>query len=254
VRLALEVDPSVISVEAIDMVLWDLGDSPIRPKRLIVPRGATLTGRAGCTDDDGDGVIDCPGAIPTFVTFAETDEKYVLIDIATRSPTYGLDFLREIGKLRVRVKDDAPLGEILIKAAQVPVEKDGEVVFFESGGEASFQPYVGKFQAANEVREGKITIEPRKLFLRGDANENGSVELADAIAVLNYLFLSGKEPGCLDTADGNDDGSVDLGDGIFILFALFEGLTIPEPSPACGRDRTADALGCKASTCEEASD
>ena len=102
------------------------------------------------------------------------------------------------------------------------------------------------------MREGRIVLEPRRYFLRGDANENESVELADVIALLNYLFLSGKEPGCLDVADGNDDGSVDLGDGIFILFALFEGLTIPEPSPACGRDRTADLLGCAASTCEEA--
>ena len=198
-------------------------------------------------------MIECPGHIPTFVTFGETEEKHVLIEIGTKSLSYSLDFLHEIGKLRVRVKDDAPLGKtIIIKAAQVPIEKDGEVVFLDSGGEASFQPYVGQFQAANEVREGRITLEPRKFFLRGDANENGSVELADAIAVLDYLFLSRKEPGCLDTADGNDDGSVDLGDGIFILFALFEGLTIPEPSPTCGRDRTADALGCATSTCEEA--
>jgi len=92
------------------------------------------------------------------------------------------------------------------------------------------------------------------LFVRGDTNSDGAIDIADAICVLGYLFGS---PGdeckakcvlCLDACDANDDGSVDIADAISILAYLFGGAgPLPEPFPECGTDQLTpgDPLDCK---------
>ena len=89
-------------------------------------------------------------------------------------------------------------------------------------------------------------LEPHNArFLRGDSNDDGSVDVSDAVAVLGYLFQGGNAPYCADAADANDDGSVDIGDPIVILRSLFQGSArIRAPYPRAGYDRTPDALDC----------
>ncbi len=75
-------------------------------------------------------------------------------------------------------------------------------------------------------------------FRRGDPNDDGGVNITDAIYILNYLFLGGEAPGCLEAADANDDGGINITDGVYVLNFLFLGG--PEPAPpgpnACGQD------------------
>jgi hypothetical protein len=86
-------------------------------------------------------------------------------------------------------------------------------------------------------------------FLRGDANEDGALDISDAVASLGALF-PGPTPApidCLDAGDANDDGSFDIADPISLLAGLFGGGSSPPPPfPGCGNDPTADALGCPA--------
>ena len=82
-------------------------------------------------------------------------------------------------------------------------------------------------------------------FIRMDADGSGTVNVTDAILVLDFLFRSGAPPACMDAADGNDDGEVDLSDPISVLFYLFRGgITPPAPFPAPGLDPTVDGLSC----------
>ena len=82
-------------------------------------------------------------------------------------------------------------------------------------------------------------------FVRGDANADGTIDIADAIFTLGYLFAGGPEPACLKAADANDDGAIDLADAITILSHLFAGAgPLPAPFPACGADPTPDGLSC----------
>ncbi|MEM7232967.1 MAG: hypothetical protein AAF517_12360, partial [Planctomycetota bacterium] len=91
------------------------------------------------------------------------------------------------------------------------------------------------------------------IFVRGDVNADGQVDLSDPISALGCLFLGAVCPGCPDAADTNDDGSVDLSDSVFVLSWLFAGGTVPRPpSPSgqayvagdCGIDPTEDSIGC----------
>ncbi len=77
-------------------------------------------------------------------------------------------------------------------------------------------------------------------FRRGDANADGTLDIADAVFSLRYLFAGGLMPGCMDAADANDDGRLDLSDAVRTLTALFRNQPLPPPYDACGDDPTID--------------
>ena len=89
-------------------------------------------------------------------------------------------------------------------------------------------------------------LEPHNArFLRGDSNDDGQVDVSDAVAVLGYLFQGGEAPYCADASDANDDGEVNIGDPILMLRSLFQGTArISAPYPRAGYDRTPDELDC----------
>ena len=85
-------------------------------------------------------------------------------------------------------------------------------------------------------------------FLRADSEGNGLVNLTDAIFTLNYLFLGGREPSCLDASDSDNNGLVQLTDAIFLLNYLFlGGGAPPAPTNEGGLDpeEPADGIGCE---------
>lgn len=88
------------------------------------------------------------------------------------------------------------------------------------------------------------TASAQSMFIRGDANANGSVDIADAVYNLDFLFNAGASV-CRDAQDSNDDGQVNLADPVFSLAYQFSGGPTPSaPFPACGADPTGDALDC----------
>ncbi len=102
------------------------------------------------------------------------------------------------------------------------------------GSEATISGSVGNQTTAGPAA---VTLCGKGGFRRGDANGDGSTNLADAVATFNFLFLGGDEPPCLDAADSNDvDNALNLTDGVFLLNFLFlGGDPIPPPGPFdCG--------------------
>ncbi len=87
---------------------------------------------------------------------------------------------------------------------------------------------------------------PEPQFLRGDANNDGRVNIGDTQYILDWLFRgSVPTPVCLDATDTNDDGRITITDAIRILNFLFGGTeNIPPPYPGRGTDPTPDGLGC----------
>ncbi len=83
-------------------------------------------------------------------------------------------------------------------------------------------------------------------FIRGDANQDGTINIADVVTILGYLF-QGQGAACLLSNDSNDDESVDISDAIALLSLLFGGgMTLPPPYPDCGPDGTpGGGLSCE---------
>ncbi len=83
-------------------------------------------------------------------------------------------------------------------------------------------------------------------FRRGDANADGSVDVADGVTIVYYLF-AGQACACVSALDANDDGQVDTSDAVYVLYHLFlHGPPPPSPFRTCARDPTRDALSCEA--------
>ena len=71
------------------------------------------------------------------------------------------------------------------------------------------------------------------LFRRGDANADGSVDIADGVWTLVFLFAGGNEPPCMDAADTDDSGDVQLTDAtVTFNYAFRRGAPPALPGPA----------------------
>ena len=90
---------------------------------------------------------------------------------------------------------------------------------------------------------GLAAYEPQ--FVRGEVNDDGEVNIADAVTIFSALFL-GKSVGCRTAMDVNDDDNVDLSDGSYLLnFQFLGGPVIPPPHRECGVDPTPGRLSCE---------
>ncbi len=187
-------------------------------------------------------------------------------DMATIPP---LDKVQRMGCVKFRVKAEAECGVCC------PIK-------FENGVNARGKVPINNLIAVeNYSRPPKFlydceicTVE-RERFYRGDCNFSGdsdpalaslAVDIADAAAVVSYLFAPGPykfNPPCLDACDCNDDGRIDLADTVCILRYLFQlGAFPPDPGPGWretgrpnpdnvepagpGEDPTYDLLDCAA--------
>lgn len=81
-------------------------------------------------------------------------------------------------------------------------------------------------------------------FTRGDCNDDTSVNLADAVFLLTYIFSNGAAPTCFTACDGNDDDNIDISDPVAILSAVFLGSSLPGPYPNCGVQGVPGTLDC----------
>jgi hypothetical protein len=100
-------------------------------------------------------------------------------------------------------------------------------------------------RAGVSVAFTRPTAPPIDNFIRGNANEDLKVNIADPVYTLNALLRGGPGVACEDAADANDDGLVDASDAVFTINYLFRGqASPPAPFPACGDDPTEDTLSC----------
>jgi hypothetical protein len=103
----------------------------------------------------------------------------------------------------------------------------------------------------NEILRVKLSPPPGPLFHRGDVDADGRLSVVDAVLGL-HARVGGRPPpiDCTDALDVNDDGAWDLADAIYLLNYLFlRGPALPAPFRACAADPTADGLNCAASNC-----
>ncbi len=90
-----------------------------------------------------------------------------------------------------------------------------------------------------------VSESPDPGFVRGDTNNDDTIDIADAIWLLNYLFQGGPAPACLDAGDTNDDTGIDIGDSVYLMnYQFISGPPPPSPFPGCGTDPTPDLLDC----------
>jgi predicted outer membrane repeat protein len=128
--------------------------------------------------------------------------------------------------------------------AAVTEDFDGRPRSFDGDADGTAAPDMGAYELQVGTSAGAR-------FARGDADGTAPLSLTDAVVILQYMFLSGEKPLCMDAADADDSGIIDLSDPVSILNHLYlAGSPPPDPGPAgCAKDPTADDIPCDASTC-----
>jgi hypothetical protein len=227
-KLTIDVKASTTSTTVLDLVNIP-GDLP----RLNV-----------MTDSNGDSVSPAPTLVDGTLTISEAPKLPVIQTIRNNSGEVGAEFIVEglnfdTGGLRAT---------LCSKNAAVSLQPDKTILVTA--------PYCDTVNAWSEleictnvgctsVAEGFFYEgSGETTFIRGNANNDAAVDLSDAVAILNDLFLGiPSQAPCRDALDGNDSGTVDLSDPIYILNFLFQGgPSIKPPYPKAGTDPTSDSL------------
>ncbi|MGB1772141.1 MAG: hypothetical protein ACPHP7_07895, partial [Planctomycetota bacterium] len=100
--------------------------------------------------------------------------------------------------------------------------------------------------------DGSIELNPVVTvdFIRGDANNDARVNIADGVWIINELFLGGPANPCPISSDSNGDGSTDAGDAIYIFnYRFLDGPMPSAPYPSCGQVDGQTPEDCADSAC-----
>jgi hypothetical protein len=102
------------------------------------------------------------------------------------------------------------------------------------------------FEVPAQTANCQICVEADLPFIRGDCNFNQSVNIADAAAMIGFMFLAEFPAPCFDSCDADDNGLHNVSDPVYLLNYLFVpgNLEPPAPFPTPGEDPTDDALDC----------
>jgi len=68
-------------------------------------------------------------------------------------------------------------------------------------------------------------------YMRGDANSDGNVNVADAVFLINYVFKGGAAPVPVEAGDANCDSQANVADAVFLINYVFKGG--PSPTESC---------------------
>ena len=149
-----------------------------------------------------------------------------------------------------------PRGTESVLALEITGPDEGtSTVFLRNGLRGSGQPVSNVITVGGDSRPAcnqgtaKLIIEhgpaDSHLFIRGDANNDLGIDIADSIWIVNELYLQGPASPCPDDADANDDGLLDASDVVYLIEYLFRaGASPPAPFPECGSDPTPDHMDC----------
>jgi hypothetical protein len=64
-------------------------------------------------------------------------------------------------------------------------------------------------------------------FICGDANGDETINVGDAVALINYVFKGGPAPDPVCAGDANGDGNTNVGDAVYLIAFIFSGGGLP---------------------------
>jgi outer membrane protein assembly factor BamB len=234
--------------------------------------GVIIDHAAGSTDPTADYSISKPGIYELYVEVTNnkgscTDTKTICVKSSAVLPEPPANLTATGGEGSVTLVWEAPAtgpvptGYVVYREGTVAPIAEGAFLTYTDTGLANGTEYCyevkSKVDAAVSATAARacattLLIE-RDRFRRGDADGSGKLDLTDAIATLQFLYMGYTAPTCKDAADTDDSGTLDLTDAISSLQFQFMGGTAPaDPGPVdCGEDPTSEDqyTECEYTTC-----
>ncbi|MDD4052068.1 MAG: FG-GAP-like repeat-containing protein [candidate division Zixibacteria bacterium] len=69
----------------------------------------------------------------------------------------------------------------------------------------------------------RVLFNTDREYWGGDANDDGAINVGDAVFIVNYIFRGGPAPQHPEAADANCDGKINVGDAVYIIMYIFRG-------------------------------
>ncbi len=133
------------------------------------------------------------------------------------------------------IKTDAA-GDSLWSYKFFPESSDTSSVFYdvEQISETDYivvgSVYPGTMEDS-DVLITRISTAPQ-VYVCGDANGDGSVNVGDAVFLINFVFSGGPAPDPECTGEANGDGTLNVGDAVYLINYIFKGGPAPV-EPCC---------------------
>jgi hypothetical protein len=83
--------------------------------------------------------------------------------------------------------------------------------------------------ASGNEYESETRYFTTNLFICGDANGDGGINVGDVVFLIAYIFKSGPPPDPIEAGDANGDGDTNVGDAAYLIAFIFR----DGPAPVC---------------------
>jgi hypothetical protein len=212
-------DEFIVSFENIQNYISGGGTGSLTFQAILRPSGQIVLQYA--TMDPGDDTDGLTGATIGIENIDGTDGLEVCFNAA-----YMHD------NLAISLKASRWLSVSPASGTIEPYSSDAVTVAFDAA-ELDEGTYTGQIVVSSNDPETAewaipvmVTVES---YVCGDANGDGSLNVADAVHLINFVFKGGAAPEPLEAGDANGDGDVNVADAVYMINFVFNG----GPPPAC---------------------
>ena len=119
---------------------------------------------------------------------------------------------------------DCTLGYVMLGESTFNGESGRYIREFFNLGPYANDTVIIRFHFASDpwIQESGWYIDDLSLFLRGDANSDKQLTVADVVYLVSYIFKRGAQPRPLEAGDANRDGKVNIADIVYLVAYLFK--------------------------------
>ncbi len=86
---------------------------------------------------------------------------------------------------------------------------------------------VVNWDGANLIFADTLTHVPPIIYVKGDADGSGAVDISDAVFLINYIFSAGVPPDPIFLGDADCSGAIDISDVVYLINYIFSGGPAP---------------------------
>jgi hypothetical protein len=124
------------------------------------------------------------------------------------------------GKIRYQYKETGMAGAETTALVGFSLEQD-----------CRYLKYFDRYQSTTNMPHDLLAVEFRPNFefayIIGDANNDGAVNVSDAVFIINYVFIGGDPPAPYEAGDANCDDAVNVSDAVWLINYIFIGGNLP---------------------------
>jgi hypothetical protein len=129
--------------------------------------------------------------------------------------------------------EDEPMSLLVAQESDYPQESGGITVWPVPTALPDGEDYYWRARAYDSYEFGDwsslASFYIIAAYVCGDANGDETVNVADAVFVINYVFKGGPAPESLEAGDANADGQCNVADAVYLINYVFKG----GPDPVC---------------------